>query len=166
MTKVEELMTTHVAACTPGTSLASAAEMMWSADCGLIPVVEDGKLCGVITDRDICIALGTRDRRASELCVSEVATQPVEACEPDSDVHAAMSKMRKARVRRIPVVNPEGGLQGMLTLNDLILAAERKHGALDYEEVMNTLKAVSDHRSHERQQVQSATAGRQGAAVA
>jgi signal-transduction protein with cAMP-binding, CBS, and nucleotidyltransferase domain len=141
--------------------------MMWSADCGIIPIVDDGKLCGVITDRDICIALGTRNQRASEVCVSDVATQPVEACEADSDVHAVMSKMRKARIRRIPVVNSEGGLQGMLTLNDLILAAERKHGALDYEEVMNTLKAVSDHLSHERQQAQSAVAaGRQGMAVA
>ena len=49
-------------------------------------------------------------------------------------------------VRRVPVVDDEGKLQGILALNDIILAVDRKHGSIDYEEVMNTIKAISEHR--------------------
>jgi CBS domain-containing protein len=59
----------------PTTDLASAAARFWRADCGVLPVVDhDGKLVGIITDRDICIAVGTRDRLPSNLVVAEVMT--------------------------------------------------------------------------------------------
>ena len=73
-----------------------------------LPVVEDGKLAGVITDRDICIALGTRCRFAKETPVKDVATREVQTCSPQDDVHAAMAVMRRARVRWLPVVDQEG----------------------------------------------------------
>lgn len=148
MRRVQDFMTTNVQVCSPETDLAAAAELMWNNDCGALPVVENGKLQAMITDRDICIALGTRDRRPSELRVNEVANSAPEACEAGADIHSAMAKMRRAHVRRLPVVNEAGEIQGIVTLNDLILAADRKHGALEYEEVLNTAKAVCEHRSH------------------
>jgi CBS domain-containing protein len=145
--KVRDLMTRNVQSCEPNTNLAAATELMWKADCGVLPVVEDGKLTGILTDRDICMALGTRNRPASEITAGEVATAEVATCTPDVDVHTAMTLMRKAKVRRLPVVE-DGHVKGMLALNDIVDAVDRKHGALDYEEVMGTIKAICEHRSH------------------
>jgi CBS-domain-containing membrane protein len=121
---------------------------MWSNDCGVLPVVEDGKLAGIITDRDICIALGTRNRPAADMTVKDAATGDVQTCAPDDDIHVAMAIMRRAKIHRLPVVSDQGKLEGIVALNDLVLAADRKHGEIDYEEVMNTMKAVSEHRAH------------------
>lgn len=142
--KVRDLMTKDVKYCRPEDNLAAATAIMWANDCGVMPVVKDGRVCGIITDRDICVALGTRNRRASEVPVGEVATRQVETCEPDADVHAAMAIMRRAKVRRLPVAQ-DGRLEGILTLNDLVLAADRKHAGVDYDEVMNTMKAICEH---------------------
>ncbi len=146
--KVHDLMNKEPQCCGPETNLAAAAELMWSHDCGVLPVVEDGKLAGIITDRDICIALGTRNRLAADMTVKDAATGEVQTCTPDDDIHTAMGIMRRAKIRRLPVVSDGGKLEGIVALNDLVLAADRKHGEIDYEEVMNTMKAVSEHRSH------------------
>jgi len=139
-------MTKEVKRCGPDTDLATASALMWANDCGVLPVERDGKLIGIITDRDICIALGTRNRRAAEVPVGEVASQDVQTCFPDADVHAAMATMRRAKVHRLPVVD-DGKLEGILALNDIVDAVDRRHGDIDYEEVMNTMKAVSEHRA-------------------
>jgi CBS domain-containing protein len=146
--KVREVMTKDPVCCGPETNLAAAAELMWNNDCGVLPVINDGRLAGIMTDRDICIALGTRNRPAAELAVKEVATRQVETCYPEDDVSEAMTAMRRAKVHRLPVVDVEGKIQGILALNDLILTANRKRAGISYEEVVSTLKAVSEHRSH------------------
>src|SRR5690349_4045704 len=144
--KIRDLMTREPKCCSPDTNLAAAAELMWTNDCGVLPLIEDGKLAGVITDRDICIALGTRNRAAADTTVGDVATRKVETCAAGDDVHTAMATMRRARVRRLPVVDEGGKIEGILAVNDLVLAVERKHGPIDYEDVLNTVKAVSEHR--------------------
>lgn len=145
--KVREIMTKHPVCCDPGTTLAAATGLMWANDCGVLPVLDHGKLSGIITDRDISVALGTRNRLASELAVSDVAAHDVHTCSPNDDIHTAMATMRRAKVRRLPVVQDGADVVGLLSLNDLILAAERRHGAIEYQEVMNTIKAVSEHRA-------------------
>ena len=143
--KVRDIMTDKPKYCGPDTNLAAATELMWTNDCGALPVVEDGKLTGIVTDRDVCVAVGTRNCRPSETTVKEVATRAVQTCTPDDDVHTAMAIMRRAKVRRLPVIE-DGKLAGILTLNDIILAAEHKYASLDYDEVvMSTMKAVSEH---------------------
>ena len=73
--KVKEIMMGTPCYCHPETNLGSATELMWNANCGFLPVESaDGKVVGVITDRDICIALGTRNRPAGEVTVAEVLT--------------------------------------------------------------------------------------------
>ena len=69
---------------------------MWANDCGALPVVEDGKLAGIITDRDICIALGTRNQYATEATVKDVANRDLQTCAPEDDIHTAMAVMRRA----------------------------------------------------------------------
>jgi CBS domain-containing protein len=145
--KVRDIMTAEPKCCEPDTNLATATELMWKADCGALPVVHDGKLAGIITDRDICIALGTRNRPAAEIAVRDVASRKLQTCTIDDDVSAAIATMRRAKVHRLPVVSGGGKLEGILALNDLVLAARRKRFDIDYDEVMNTLKAISEHRS-------------------
>lgn len=145
--RVQDIMTQEPKCCGLDTNLAAAAELMWNNDCGVLPVVDgDGKLAGIVTDRDMCIALGTRNRLAADTAVKDVATGEVQTCTPDDDAHTAMAIMRRAKVRRLPVVGEGGKLEGIVALNDIVVAADRKHGAIDYEEVMNTVKAVSEHR--------------------
>lgn len=152
--KVRDIMTKGVKCCGPGMNLAAASELMWSSDCGALPVTEDGKLAGIITGRDICIALGTRNRPAAEVAVEEVATRNVQTCAPDADIHTAMAAMRRAKVRRLPVVE-DGRIEGILALNDIIEAVDRKYGEIDYEDVLNTIKAVSEHRGRNNPQAPS-----------
>jgi CBS domain-containing protein len=151
--RVQEVMTDHVRCCGPDDDVATAAAMLWETDCGALPVVEDGRLAGIVTDRDICIAIGTRDRIPHELKVRDVETREVATCSPGDDVHSAMEVMRRTKVRRLPVVGDDGRLLGLLSLNDLILRADRRRGSgVSYDDVLNTIKAVSEHRSPTEEQ--------------
>ncbi len=102
--KVKDIMTTDVKTCTPDTTVAEATHLMWDGDCGFLPVVDDGELVGVVTDRDLYIALGTKNERASVLKVGAVATTKLATCVAEDDVNAALATMKQARVRRLPVV--------------------------------------------------------------
>jgi CBS domain-containing protein len=147
--KVRDIMTKEVKFCGPDTNLAAATELMWNADCGVLPVLEEGKLTGMITDRDISIALGTRNRPASEITVGEVATREVQTCAPNADLDKAMATMRAGKIRRLPVVE-DGRLEGILALNDIVRAADRRRANIDFEEVVNTMKAVCEHRGQKQ----------------
>jgi CBS domain-containing protein len=144
--KVQEVMTQDVKACFPDTNLAAAVVLMWENDCGVLPVVvNSGNTVGVITDRDIAIAVGTRGRAPQDLRVDEVIQGPVIACTLDDDVHTALKIMRKDKVRRLPVLNSEGVLKGILSINDVALHAQKGNNELDYDDVVSTFKAICDH---------------------
>ncbi len=111
------------------TSLATAADTMWTHDCGALPVVNDEyEVVGFITDRDICITLGYRNQLASEVLVRDVMSKKLYACAPDDDIHRALETMEKGKVRRLPVINPEGKLVGLITLGDITLHAQKRAG--------------------------------------
>lgn len=130
--------------CTPDTTLAAAASLMWEGDCGILPVVDDGELVGVVTDRDMYIALATRNARASQVRVGAVATKEVSTCGPEDDVESALATMKQARVRRLPVVGADGTLLGILSMNDILLAAGANK-PVRHEDVMDTLQAICAH---------------------
>lgn len=142
--KVKEIMTAEPRTCSPDTTLAAAANLMWEGDCGILPVVDDGELVGVVTDRDMYIALATRNARASHLRVGAVATKTVATCAPEDDVQAALAAMKYARVRRLPVVGFGGTVLGILSMNDVLLAAAANKGVRS-EEVVDTLQAICAH---------------------
>jgi CBS domain-containing protein len=162
--KVQDVMTETVKTCRPNTNLAEVTAIMWENDCGVLPVVADGgKVVGILTDRDIAIALGTRNLPASEITAGDVMSGDVYTCEPYDDIHTALKIMRKDKVRRLPVVNLEGAIIGVLSMNDVVLQAEKPNGkrtvALTYEDVVSTFKAVCEHRHHkEAEKHQQATA--------
>lgn len=144
--KVQEVMTEDVKACFPDTNLATAAALMWENDCGILPVIVDGKNpVGVITDRDIAIAVGTKGRSPKDVRVDEVIHGPVVACTPDDDIHTALKTMRKEKLRRLPVVTDDGVLTGILSLNDVVLHAQKGNKELDYDDVLSTFKAICEH---------------------
>lgn len=149
--KVREIMTSEVAACGLETNLAAAATIMWEKDCGSVPVLDhEGRVTGIITDRDICMALTTRNSRASEVTVGDVISGAVVSCAPDDAVSAALETMRSGQLRRLPVIDDEGKLMGILSLNDVILNSgqgkSKKDRHVSHGEVMDTLKALSRHR--------------------
>jgi CBS domain-containing protein len=141
--KVKDFMTTDVKTCSPDTTVAEAAHLMWDGDCGILPVVDDGELVGVVTDRDMYIALATQNARAAQLKVGAVATKKLASCAPEDDVQAALATMRQSRVRRLPVVGFGGAVLGILSMNDIVLAAGA--GKVASEDVVQTLQPICAH---------------------
>lgn len=145
--KVKEIMTQAAVCCGPETNLGRAVELLWERNVGMLPVVSnDGKLIGIVTDRDLCIAMGTRNRLPGDLTVGEVAVRKVFTCKPDDDVHEALGIMSTKQIRRLPVVNNDGVPQGILSMDDLVVHSEvgKLRGAceLSSEEVTQSLKKV------------------------
>jgi CBS domain-containing protein len=102
---------------------------------------------GVITDRDICLAVTRGNRGAAEIQVGEVSSRPPHTCRASDDVRDALAIMRKRRVRRLPVVGERGELVGLLSLDDVVLAAraletEEFRGPF-YVDIVETLKAIT-----------------------
>ena len=148
---VKDVMTSDVQSCGLDTNLASAAKMMWDKDCGILPVVDvERQVLGVITDRDICMACATKNRAPSEITVGESLSGKTYRCKVSDDVHTVLDIMKREQVRRLPVVDEAGVLQGLISMNDFILlAGETKSGkapAITGEDVARTLKGISAHR--------------------
>lgn len=142
--KVKDIMTKDPVSCTPDTTVAEAAHLMWEADCGILPVVDDKELEGVVTDRDMYVALATRDERAGHLKVGAVATKTVITCAPEDDVRQALTLMKQALVRRLPVVGFGNTLLGIVSMNDIVLAAD-VDDTITSEDVLDALKAICGH---------------------
>jgi CBS domain-containing protein len=145
--KVKDIMTQSAVCCSPDINVGAAVELMWVHNCGMLPVVgTDRKLIGIVTDRDICIAMGTRNRLAGELTVGEIATRNVLTCKPDDEIHEALDTMANKQVRRLPVVNVEGLPQGILSMDDIIAHGDlnKWEGSceLSSEEIIRSLKKL------------------------
>ena len=146
--KVQDVMTYDVQTCGPETNLATAAMQMWKGDFGVMPVVTAGKVIGMITDRDICMAAATKHRDPANIRVKEVISDEVYGCSADTDIHEALKIMRKRQVRRLPIISArDKGLQGILSLNDIALKAQDNRAGLSAQDVEDTLKAICAHRT-------------------
>jgi len=144
--KIQDVMINNVRFCSPEMNLATVAEILWKAGCGTLPVVENGRVVGMITDRDIAIALGTRNVKASETIVRDVSLPKLFSTTAGEDVHAALRTMGVQKVRRLPVVDSKGALEGIVCLDDIVLFAQER-GVLSYSDVVTTLKAICEHTS-------------------
>ena len=150
--KVQDIMTSDVQCCGPDTNLAAAAKMMWDSDCGALPVLNiEGHVMGMITDRDICMATATKNKPASDITVWETESGKAHTCMMSDDVHAALDIMKREKVRRLPVVDEDGVLQGIVAMNDFVLLAADAKGAkapaVSYADIVRTMKAISMHRA-------------------
>ena len=148
---VRDLQTSNVKTVSPDTDLAVVARLMWEGDCGAVPVVtDDRKVIGMITDRDICIASATRARPPAEIRAGEVITNHgVHAVKPDDDVRVAMRTMRKHKVRRLPVVDRDQRLAGIVSINDLAInASSSLPNSVPAQEFLETFQAICGHEKH------------------
>ena len=143
--KVREVMTRKAVFCGPESTLEEATFLMRKHDCGFLPVVGDGgNVIGVVTDRDLCIALGTRNRKPSDLRVWDVMPHKLFTCMEGDDVHCALKTLRCAKIRRLPVIDRDGSLSGVLSIDDIVLHA-REHllrKDISYADVEKTYKAI------------------------
>ncbi|HEX5604822.1 MAG TPA: CBS domain-containing protein [Pyrinomonadaceae bacterium] len=153
--KVKEIMAPNVKAIWLTESLTDAARLMWENDCGVLPIIKDGKkVIGMITDRDICMAMAMRDQRPSGISVEEVMTGQVYSVGPEDDIDQALQTMQEHKIRRLPVVNGESELEGMLSMNDVLLNARASEDGIAYEDVVKTYQAICGHPSPGRKQLQ------------
>jgi CBS domain-containing protein len=144
--KVQDAMTSAVRTVRPSATLAEAIGIMWDADCGIVPAVnENHEVVGVVTDRDIAIALGTRGQTAAQVRVADVMSARVVGCAPEDTLTEALALMQRHRIHRLPVLGIGGVLLGLLSLNDIVLAAPQPVAT---DPVIAMLRAVCAHRPH------------------
>lgn len=138
--QVQQLMTPAPRTSGWDANICEAVQMMWEGNFGILPITDDaGVVRGVVTDRDIAIALGTRNRVPSDVRVADVMSKDVATCAREDEVAAALAAMKQRRVRRLPVVDVEGRLCGLLSLDDIILSGDRSVQATD---VLEALRAI------------------------
>lgn len=136
--KVERAMHRDAEWRAPDTPLLELAKLMREEDIGSIPIGENDRLIGMVTDRDICCRAVAEERDLSKLTARDVMSTGIVYCEADDDLEEATELMEKKQIRRLPVINEQRRLVGMLSLGDIAAAApERQTGHL--------AKAVSAH---------------------
>lgn len=145
--KVQDVMSYDVVACRAEESVNRAVQIMWEHDCGAVPVVDsEDRVVGMLTDRDVCVAAYTRGKPLWDIPVSIACSRALYSCQPDDTLQSAENVMRIAQVRRLPVVDGEGKLKGVLSLGDLathVHRAGRGADGLSYQSVALTLAAIS-----------------------
>jgi CBS domain-containing protein len=147
--KVADSMTRDVRACSVHDSLNAAARVMWENDCGCVPIVDSqGRLVGIVTDRDICMAAYTQGVPLEAIAVERVMAARVISCGRTDDLDTAHRLMRKHEIHRLPVVDSRGRLTGILSLSDVVNQASQA-GAASSEavEIIATLSAIRKRRA-------------------
>jgi CBS domain-containing protein len=122
---VREAMTASVSSVSPSQSLADAAQVMKGENVGSVPVVEEGRLAGIVTDRDIVTRAVAERRNPQDVSVEEIASHDLVTVDAEQDLDEALGLMARHKVRRLPVLQ-EGRLVGMLAQADIALAAKEK----------------------------------------
>jgi len=137
MPKCSEVMTRDPACCLPGDTVDRAAQLMEAEDVGPVPVVEDQgtkKLVGIVTDRDLAIKIVAQGRDARSTKVEEVMTRDPVTCRPDDDLQQALDAMGQHQVRRIPVVDDNGSIVGIIAQADVATRTEEPEKTEDVVE--------------------------------
>lgn len=144
--RVKEIMSTTVHTCQPDTDLGTVANMMWEYDCGFIPVVgASGTVTGLVTDRDICIAAAMRRLAPGHISAAQAMSDTVHACFPDDSIELALASMKQFKVRRLPVIDSTGTVEGVISMNDIVRAAGTRD--LPAKDVIGTLADICEPRT-------------------
>lgn len=137
-----ELMTRHVRGAGLDSGLRDVARIMKEEDCGIVPVVDErGRLVGVLTDRDLVLRTLAEGRPPETMHARDIMTDDVEAVTPDEDIHSILALMGRRQVRRVPVVERDDRLVGIISLADIATRADND------EELQEALDRISARRS-------------------
>jgi CBS domain-containing protein len=128
---VTDVMIRDVVTIDASATLLEAAERMRDANVGMLPVMEDDALRGIVTDRDLVIRAMTRDVRPSDVRVGDCLSEPPRCAEPGWSLDDAMDEMARQQVGRLPVVDPAGRVIGVVTLSSLALRSPKQQEALE-----------------------------------
>lgn len=123
MNKIRDLMTENPSTCAPNTSVTEAAKVLAGENVGSIPLVEGGRLVGIVTDRDLVVRVLAEGRDPETTPVGEIATGSIETVAPDADLDEALRVMARSQVRRLPVVEDDR-LVGIVAQADVARHAE------------------------------------------
>jgi CBS domain-containing protein len=127
-TSIKEVMTRDVRACEPNATVAEAAKVMAQEDVGPIPIVEDGRLVGIVTDRDIVVRVVAEGRDPKTTTVNEIASTELVTVSPDDDLDEALNRLAERQIRRLPVVEGDR-LVGIVAQADIArLGKDKKTG--------------------------------------
>lgn len=144
--QVSDIMTENPSCCTPDTKLQEVAQMMEENDCGCIPVVEGDtrKPVGVVTDRDIVTRAVAQGKNPVEMTASDCMSSPVVTVTPETSVDDCCRVMEENQVRRVPVVDANGGCCGMVAQADVATKAGKQEAGGVVREVSEATNAASD----------------------
>jgi CBS domain-containing protein len=148
--RAQDLMTSPAITCHVNDPLSVAAARMWDADIGVLPVVnDDGKVTGMITDRDLCMAAYTQGRALNALLVNSAMAKHVVSAHPDANVGDVEQLMAKHQVRRIPIVDDAGKPIGIVSMNDLAMESVQPDTAMKHgpSKLAQTLAAICQPRA-------------------
>jgi CBS domain-containing protein len=135
--RCRDIMTRNVTTAAPEMVLREVAALLRETDVGALPVVKNGKLAGIITDRDIVIRAVAEGKDANSAATTEVMTTEVFSVQPDTYVFEVIRLMGDKQIRRVPVINEAGELCGMIAMADIALEME------DQQEIAETLEDIS-----------------------
>lgn len=145
--RLEQIMSSPAITCPAGATMEQAAQLMWDHDLGIVPIVDDdGRLTGVLTDRDICMAAYTQGKALASIPVTTGMARQVVASHLDDDAAAVEGLLRDNQIRRLPVIDDDGRPIGIVSINDLarLTARVRKNG-LD-RDFVQTMAAICEPR--------------------
>jgi len=157
---VGQLMSRSIRTCHPADSLNAAAQIMWEEDCGCVPVVqEDGQerphLVGIVTDRDVCMAAYTQGKPLASIPVASVMERDLATCVAADPVTVALNVLRTRRLHRLPVVDHDAELVGLLSLADIARESKHEHGGakrppVTVESIGDTVAVICEARGGSR----------------
>jgi len=133
-TSIKEVMTRDVRACEPNATVADAAKVMAQEDVGPVPIVEDGRLVGIVTDRDIVVRVVAEGRDPNATTVREIASTELVTVSPDDALDDALNRLAERQVRRLPVVEGDR-LVGIVAQADIARLGEDKKTGEVVEEI-------------------------------
>lgn len=149
--KIAEIMTRDVHTCTPADTLATAAQIMWEHDCGAVPVVDrEHRIVGIITDRDLAMAAQLQGVALHDSSVAGAMARDIKCCSPQDTPATVQALMQQHKIRRIPVIEADRRLVGIVTLGDLayVMSTQQTLGGdgMTWTSIAHTLAAVSSPR--------------------
>ncbi|MEX3007252.1 CBS domain-containing protein [Hoeflea sp. TYP-13] len=138
--KVKDVMHSGVSWVEPDTKLSAVAQIMQTEDIGAVPIGESDRLIGMVTDRDIACR-GLANGKASEtLTARDVMSEGITWCKDDEEIEDALRIMEKRKIRRLPVINDEKRMVGMLSLGDIA-------SSLPQDLTGEVMRAVAEHHA-------------------
>jgi len=147
--KISDLMVKDVSTCSGDTSLNDIAIAMWNNDCGSVLIVnEQNQPVGIVTDRDIAIGSALKHKSLWEIRADEItAEKTLYTCSESDSVTSALELMQEHQIRRLPIINHQSELAGIISMGDIIASTGKGKNKLPYSDTERMIKAVSAHHN-------------------